>query len=236
MSMTRAEARDEPFRYQELARVVSDLVQGGTLRPGMRAPSVRRIAAEHELSISTVLQAYRLLEDRGILEARPKSGFYVTGAAQAGRDTPSLAKPSGRPTKVAVASNILELLEFAARPELVPLGCAIPSPDLLAAGGLDRFLARTARLRGAEYNVYTEPRGDLNLRTEICRRALRHGQALTPDDVAITNGCTEALSLALRAVTKSRRHRCRRDADLFRAAASSGSAGAEGAGAAHGCR
>jgi DNA-binding transcriptional MocR family regulator len=37
---------------------------------------------------------------------------------------------------------------------------------------------------------------------QICHRALRCGQVLRPDAVAITNGCTEALSLALRAVTK----------------------------------
>lgn len=56
-------------------------------------------------------------------------------------------------------------------------------------------------MKGVHYNVYTEPRGDLNLRMEICRRALRCGQLLTPDTVAITNGCTEALSVALQAVT-----------------------------------
>ena len=98
---------------------------------------------------------------------------------------------------MAVAGGILELLEYAARPELVPLGCAIPSAELLAAGRLDRFMARAARVKGAHYNVYTEPRGDRDLRREICRRALRFGQLLTPDTVAITYGCTEALSLAL---------------------------------------
>ena len=71
MALTRVDAGDEPYRYQELARIVSGLIEGGTLRPGMRAPSVRRIAMQHAVSISTVLQAYRLLEDRGVLEARP---------------------------------------------------------------------------------------------------------------------------------------------------------------------
>jgi DNA-binding transcriptional MocR family regulator len=201
MALDRSNPGGEPYRYQELARIVSGLVEGGTLRPGMRAPSVRRIAAQHAVSISTVLQAYRLLEDRGVLEAKPKSGFYVTNGARAARPTPGPSRPPGKPTKVAVSCGVVQLLEYAARPELVPLGCAIPSAEMLAAGGLDRFLARTARIKGAHYNIYTEPRGDPDLRAEICRRALRCGQLLTPDAVAITNGCTEALSLALRALT-----------------------------------
>lgn len=201
MALTRVDAGDEPYRYQELARIVSGLVEGGTLRPGMRAPSVRRIALQHAVSISTVLQAYRLLEDRGVLEARPKSGFYVTHGVAAVRQTPEPSRPTGKPTRIAVSTGVVQLLEYASRPEMVPLGCAIPSADMLAAGGLDRFLARTARVKGMHYNIYTEPRGDLNLRSEICRRALRCGQLLTPDAVAITNGCTEALSLALRTLT-----------------------------------
>jgi DNA-binding transcriptional MocR family regulator len=190
------------YRYEALAEMVSGLLDRGVLRPGMRAPSIRRIAVEHGVSISTVLHAYRLLEDRGVLEARPKSGFYVVGGAAKGREAPGLSRPESRPTRVAVSRGILSLLEYAGRPEIVPLGCAIPSADLLAAGGLDRFLSRTARVKGKAYNIYTEPRGDANLRMEICRRAMRCGQALAPESVAITNGCTEALSLALRAVTR----------------------------------
>lgn len=192
----------EPYRYAALADTIAGFLDRGILRPGMRAPSIRRIAAEHGVSISTVLHAYRLLEDRGVLQARPKSGFYVVGGASRGREAPGLSKPESGPTKVAVSRGILTLLHYATRPEIVPLGCAIPSADLLAATGLDRFLARAARVKGRAYNTYTEPRGDAALRMEICRRALRYGHALPMDAVAITNGCTEALSLALRAVTR----------------------------------
>ena len=197
-----AGTKTEPFRYEELAGFITGLVDGGTLRPGMRAPSIRSIAVQRRTSISTVLQGYRLLEDRGVLEARPKSGFYVAHRASALLATPSASNPPARPTKVAVAGGILQLLEYAGRPELVPLGCAIPSAELLAAGKLDRFMARAARVKGTHYNIYTEPRGDRDLRNEICRRSLRFGQLLTPETVAITCGCTEALSLALQAVTR----------------------------------
>jgi DNA-binding transcriptional MocR family regulator len=202
MSLNSRENDVTGFRYQELARQIAELVEGGTLTPGMRVPSIRSVAARHEMSISTALQAYRLLEDRGILEARPKSGFYVAQGAARNRRTPALSTPGTVPARVAITSGVLELHEYASRPELVPLGCAIPSTEILAAGRLDRFLARAARVKGARYNTYIEARGEESLRSEICRRALRCGQLLTPESVAITNGCTEALALALRAVTK----------------------------------
>lgn len=202
MSETSPAPRADRHRYEDLAGFVEDLVESGTLRPGMRAPSLRSIASQRKASLSTALQAYRLLEDRGILEARPKSGFYVANCRPPKLETPVVSSPPDKATKVMVPSGVLQLLHHAADPDLVPLGCAIPSAELLAAGRLDRFLARAARTRGKQYNVYTEPRGDAALRTEISRRAARWGQVLAPADIAVTCGCTEALSLALRAVTR----------------------------------
>lgn len=189
-------------RYEELATYITTLVSNGTLRPGSRIPSLREIGRQRRASVSTALQAYRLLEDQGVIEARPRSGYIVARLTQAPLEPPTPSGPSEAPVNVAVSAAVLNLLEHATDPGLIPLGCAIPSAALLAAGRLDRFLARAARVKGSAYNTYTVPRGDLRLRQEIARRTLRWGQVLLPEDIAITCGCTEALSLALRAVTR----------------------------------
>lgn len=188
-------------RYEELAEFVAGLVENGALLPGSRAPSLRRLSSERRASLSTALQAYQLLEDRGILEARPRSGFYVARRPTASLEAPAASKPPQTPSPVAISASVLKLLEYAADPRLVPLGCAIPSAELLAAGRLDRFLARAARTKGVAYNVYTRPKGDPQLRQEISRRALRWGQGVSPEDIVVTCGCTEALVLALKAVS-----------------------------------
>jgi len=189
------------FLYEQLADLIAGLVRRGTLRPGSRAPSLREVSRQQRTSLTTALQAYRRLEDLGILEARPQSGFYVT-AGPVTMPVPAMTRPPARPTSVAVSSLMLELLEHAADERFVPLGCAIPSPQLLASGRLDRFLARAARTEGRRQNTYTAPRGDQSLRIEIARRALRWGQALSPQDIAITCGCTEALALSLSVVAR----------------------------------
>src|SRR5258705_1323642 len=197
------QARVAPvYRYEAPARFMPGLVDNGTLIPGTRAPSIREITKQRGVSLLTALQAYRALEDRGILQARPQSGFYVAKGAPVLLETPAISKPSGRPTTVAVSGVIPKLLEYAADPDLVPVGCGIPGAELRAAGRLDRFLARAARVEGGEYNTYTVPKGDPRLRREIARRALRWGQALSPEDIAITCGCTEALVLALKVVAR----------------------------------
>jgi DNA-binding transcriptional MocR family regulator len=193
---------DPGYRYEELAGFITGLIDGGTLLPGSRAPSLRQISRQRRMSLSTALQAYRLLEDRGVLEARPQSGFYVARRNAISMKTPAISKPPGNATRVEISSMVVKLLQYAADPKLVPLGCAVPGPELLAAGKLDRSLARAARVKGTEYNVYTGPEGHLPLRQEIARRAMRWGQALSPEQIAITCGCTEALTLALKAVTK----------------------------------
>jgi DNA-binding transcriptional MocR family regulator len=193
----RAEAS---YRYHDVAHFITALVDNGTLPLGSRAPSLREICRQHRISLSTALQAYRLLEDDGVLKARPQSGYYVARGHASSLKTPAISRPSAKPITVSVAALPLELLEYAHDPALVPLGSAIPGAELLAAGRLDRFLARAARVRGFESNTYTQPKGDLQLRQEIARRAVRFGQALAPEDIAITCGCTEAITLALSAV------------------------------------
>lgn len=193
--------RKDSYRYQEIAHLITALIDGGTLMPGARAPSLREINRDQKVSMATAMQAYRLLEDRGILQARPQSGFYVARRPLP-REAPSMSRPPGRATEVSVSGVIVKLLEHAADPDLVPLGCAIPGADLLRADRLDRLLARIARDKGSRYNIYTGPQGDLQLRREIARRALRWGKAISPADLVVTVGCTEALVLALRAVAR----------------------------------
>lgn len=190
------------YRYEQLAELIVGMIDKGTLAPGVRLPSVRAVSEQHCISISTALQAYRLLEDRGVLVARPQSGFYVATARRGALALPSTSRRRAKASTVSISGAVAGLLEHASNPALVPLGCAVPDAALLQSKRLDLALARAARQHGTRYNTYCPPHGELRLRREIARRAMRIGHALAPDDVLVTCGCTEALTLALTAVAR----------------------------------
>ena len=95
MIPTAAKSAQSPL-YVELADSLQQLIEQGTLRPGHRVPSVRRMALQRDVSISTVLQAYQRLEAIGVIEARPQSGYYVRRQSAAVRE-PEASRPPRRP-------------------------------------------------------------------------------------------------------------------------------------------
>ncbi|MES1194552.1 MAG: winged helix-turn-helix domain-containing protein, partial [Opitutus sp.] len=97
--------------YAELAASLQSLIEQGTLRPGHRVPSVRRMSLQRGVSIATVLQAYTVLENRGYLEARPQSGYYVRPRPPFLSPEPRMAKPMAKPAYVGVKDLTTAIME-----------------------------------------------------------------------------------------------------------------------------
>src|SRR5215472_17554033 len=93
----------EDSLYKQVAVRISELIEHGTLRPGERVPSVRRCSEQQNVSIATVMQAYRLLEDRGVIEARPQSGYYVRLQRWTPPPEPAMSRTSVRPVQVCLS-------------------------------------------------------------------------------------------------------------------------------------
>ncbi len=65
---------------QQLAQRLTERIQQRLLAPGARLPSVRESAARWQVSPSTVVGAYDLLQAQGLVQARPQRGFFVREA------------------------------------------------------------------------------------------------------------------------------------------------------------
>lgn len=187
--------------YQQVADSVADLIASGSLRAGDRVPSVRRLSRQQKVSIPTVLQAYVTLENQRLIEARPKSGFFVKPRLSA-----SLAEPSeSAATAVAPWAGFhaaAPIVRDLTDPDFVQLGGALPSPELLPGAKLARIVGSIAREHTAESISYDSVPGCLKLRREISRRSLDWGCHLNAEEFIVINGATEGFHLALRAVTK----------------------------------
>jgi DNA-binding transcriptional MocR family regulator len=194
--------REDDFEYRKLANTFVGLIQDGTLLPGARIPSLRQTSVQQRVSVTTALKAYRLLEDSGYLKASPKSGYFVSDPAPTLLDVPTTAKSPMRERSVSLSKIMMTLLECAGDPAFVPLGCTTSRSRLLAPENLDRSLVRTTRRQGTDQNTHTSPKGDVHLRQQIARRSLTWGGAFSYEDIMITNGCTEAVIIALQTVTK----------------------------------
>jgi DNA-binding transcriptional MocR family regulator len=201
MIQTLAAPKPVPL-YVGLADELQSLVAQGTLRPGHRVPSVRRMALQRDVSISTVIQAYTLLENRGVLEARPQSGYYVRARLPGNAPEPRMARPMAKPSYVGVNDLTAEIMMFAGDPAFVPLGAACPDHTLFPTRKLARLLGAAGRNDPALLGRYAMNWTYDPLAREIARRYLQAGTPLAHDELVITIGCAEAINLSLRAVTK----------------------------------
>lgn len=189
-------------RYEQLADEMAQAMRDGLLKPGDRLPSVRQTCERRGISPSTVFQAYGLLETRGLIDARPRSGYYVRAQKRAARAVPQPVQPRAEATAVAVSALAFELLESTRDPAVVPLGSAFPAAHLFPFDALARSGARAMRRLKPSQITTALTAGDAGLRQALRRRYALQGVPLAEDELVITNGAMEALNLCLQAATQ----------------------------------
>jgi DNA-binding transcriptional MocR family regulator len=190
--------------YEEIAAKVGGLIEQGTYRPGERIPSIREMSRQMQVSVNTVMGAYAQLENQGMVEARPQSGYYVRSRVlEPGADVPK-RNPEEEPAPccVSVEELPMKVIRSLTDPSMVPLGGGVPNPDLLPIDKLNRMLATEARRFRIQSVSYTGPRGTQRLRTQIAKRALNYGCTPAPEEIVVTSGCVEAVTLALQATCR----------------------------------
>jgi DNA-binding transcriptional MocR family regulator len=189
--------------YGQVAGKIEKLIRSGTLRPGDRVPSVRRACAQHGVSLTTAVQAYLSLENRGLIEARPKSGFFVRSQSWGRVQEPATSQVRPAAARVGLGSLQSQIFDLVRMPEVVPLGAGYPGVENLPVKKLGRIMASVVRRLGERGVSYDMPPGAETLRRQIARCSLDGGSNLSPEEIITTCGGTEALALCLRAVTKA---------------------------------
>ncbi|WP_020679845.1 PLP-dependent aminotransferase family protein [Marinobacterium rhizophilum] len=187
--------------YEQVADELRQRIEQGYYRCGDRLPSIRALSREHGISIATVQEAYRLLEDEGLAQVRPKSGYYVR-PRPATPQMPQVSRPTQRPLEVSQWEQVMELLCANELPGVLALGRGMPDISAPTLKPLHRALADgrgASPIRGFSYDSL---RGSPELRLQVARLCIDSGCRLHPDDIVVTTGCQEALSTSMRAVTQ----------------------------------
>ncbi|GAA3741717.1 GntR family transcriptional regulator [Leifsonia bigeumensis] len=70
--------------FDQLAGSIRASTITGAIALGERLPSARELAQSLDINVHTVLRAYQLLRDEGLIELRPGRGAIVTGRPPGG--------------------------------------------------------------------------------------------------------------------------------------------------------
>jgi DNA-binding transcriptional MocR family regulator len=188
--------------YLQLADALAGQIGAGTYRAGDRIPSLRKLRDQFGVSLTTVLEACRVLEDRGLIQARAQSGHYVRPRAQNLRPEPGESTSSSE-AKHVDASLALRLNLGIGNPQEPTLGAAVQGPELMAVAALNRLTGHVLRHQPAACHSYDAPPGSAVLRRAIAQRGGDAGYAVSADDIVITSGAKEAVYLSIKAVTRA---------------------------------
>lgn len=188
-------------RYEKFADQIAELIRAGVLAPGEKVPSVRHASRTYGVSPSTVFQAYYLLEDRGLIQARARSGYFVRELARHSLAEPETSAPAAQTTEVDVSELVFSVLGSLKDPHTVPFGSAFPSPQLFPLPRLARSMAHALRDMPAHAVIADMTSGNPDLRRQIALRYMVAGVRLALDELVISNGALEALNLCLQTVT-----------------------------------
>ncbi|WP_321952304.1 aminotransferase-like domain-containing protein [Paraburkholderia bannensis] len=196
--------------------LVDQLVQWGrrrieerVFRPGMRMPSIRKLALDKGVSRFTVVEAYERLVAQGYLDSRRGSGFFVRErlaavASVTPMDRRAAAAADGvaaveahQPPTIDVVWLLRNMLHQSTHPEKGPGLGYLPARWLdgeLLAGAM-RSLGRQS---GSQLLGFGSPQGFLPLRQQLQTRMAEMEIGATPEQIVLVSGITQAIDLLAR--------------------------------------
>ncbi|WP_428244223.1 PLP-dependent aminotransferase family protein [Gynuella sp.] len=184
--------------YETLAHRVIDDIRQQRLPAGTRLPALRVMARQNNVSMTTATRTYDYLQQSGWIYALPQSGYYV--ASQVGNDhfpvPETLPMESRDPKRFAPGNGYNPQSDH-----FNPLGTSMLAPELQPGEALQRTIRRVARRSHLGLLRYPELQGELSLRTALARHFREDHFAFAPSELVITNGCLEAVRLAIESVT-----------------------------------
>ena len=189
--------------YKQLSEQMADQIRQGIYKTAEKLPSVRQLAKQQSVSVSTVIMSYNTLEDWGLIEVKPKSGYYVKGITQKTLATPHIQQSTPSPNDVTTSQLVMGVMRASSDPRYISLGAAIPANDFPILTQLKKVFAQTVRSEKFLGIGYDSTNGSEPLRRQLARRAVDSGIHVSPEEVIITAGCQGAISLCLRSLCQA---------------------------------
>ena len=200
--MNKKKFNDQDHIYLQVADSLEKMIGEEILKIGDKLPSVRMLSEENGISMGTAFQAYYHLEGKGLIEARPKSGYYVRFNLRRMPGLPRIAEPEPMTSEVSVQEMITAVFNNISSNDLINFSIAAPPTSLLPAAKLNKSLVHAMRASSHHGLQYEHVQGNRELRRQVAKQAFNWGGKISEEEVVVTAGCMEALVTCLKAVTQ----------------------------------
>jgi len=189
--------------YEQVAEQVAALIRSGHYRVEEKIPGTRQLATDYGVSINTILQAQKLLENWGLVAARQRSGFYVKTQSKAPLELKAENRAALKPVLVRRQRLTLDHIQASGGRARWQLGTALTNECYLPTSQLKRLAGKLVRSDDDLFGRYEISLGLTRLRQTLAARMAGWGCAVDANDILITNGCHEAILVALKSVAKA---------------------------------
>src|SRR5215469_18868598 len=173
--MQRKRFTGEDPLYMQVAEGLEKLIGDETLKIGDKLPSVRMLSEEYGISMGTAFQAYYHLEGKGLIESRPKSGYYVRFTQKRFPALPKQFQPEPISHDVSVNEMIDSIYGDFASDDIINFAVAVPDVSLLPAAKLNKSVVNALRNSKDSCISYEHTRGNVELRNQIAKLAFNWG-------------------------------------------------------------
>jgi 2-aminoadipate transaminase len=193
---------------QQLVDVIAAAIERGELAPDEQLPPTRELAELADVNHLTAVRAYRRLRELGLVTAHVGRGTFVRGAG--GGPAPARVTDSIGWQRYALPPNVErygdrvlgEMHRQATTEGLVPLSVGYPSERLFPMDEIAAAFTATLSEQGARALQYSDVQGTPELAAEIAGLSSSRGAPEDPDDILITSGAAQALSLTCHAILR----------------------------------
>lgn len=188
------------YKFEKLALHLRKLIEQDVWQAHDKLPSLREQVLHSGYSLMTVMNAYQQLEAQGLIYSTEKSGYYVADRLPKNK-LHSQAEPKIT-DHIHINSLVFNYLKSTNRKNVIALGSAFPQDQLLHHPKLMQILAQHAKRPQSYNSMDSMPPGHFPLQQFIARRYLLQDIETSTDDIVITSGCLDALTLSLEAVAQ----------------------------------
>jgi 2-aminoadipate transaminase len=177
---------------------------------GSRLPSLRRLAKDLGVSRITVEAAYEALQAQGLIEARARSGTFVTGhGARAGRDERS-ALQSALPWEARLAPGanparermLTQVFRSDVARDTVSFAWGAGDPRLFPVDAFRVALNRVLRRAGGAALGPEDSQGNAGLRASFAAYLRKLDIEARAESVVVTSGSQQAIDLVVSALIR----------------------------------